>query len=153
MITNKTCFYPEGGGPLGDRGKIAQIDTKEEGNLKETRKKTKLNYLAEIKDCQKDSNIILHEVKVLKKQLKKSQKIHLIVDKVYRRLIKTSHSATHLLNHALREVLGPSTRQAGSMVEPGRLRFDFTSSAPMTFSTNRKRWRTLSIVSLKRIQK
>ena len=98
---------------------------------KKTKRKT---YLAEIKDCQKVSGIIFHEVECIRKgQLKTGQKIHLIVDKEYRQLIATSHSGTHLLNHALRTVLGPSTRQAGSLVEPGRLRFDFTSPAPMTF--------------------
>ena len=134
VITDKTCFYPEGGGPLGDRGTIVEIAlkkiAKEEKIASDDKKKT---YLAEIKDCQKVSGIIFHEVEVLSRKLEIGQRVHLSVDKEYRQLIATSHSGTHLLNHALRKVLGPSTRQSGSLVEPGRLRFDFTSPAPMTF--------------------
>lgn len=134
VITDKTCFYPEGGGPLGDQGKIAQMDSEKVGVGVSNDKRKKANpvYLAQVKDCQKVSGIIFHEVEVLNKKIETGQKIHLIVDKEYRKLIATSHSGTHLLNFALRKVLGSSTRQAGSLVEPGRLRFDFTVSAPLT---------------------
>ena len=115
VITDKTCFYSEGGGPLGDQGTM----------------KTKTGQ-ASIKDCQKVSKIIFHEVEILKGEIKISQETHLCVDRNYRQLVATSHSATHLLNFALRKVLGPSARQAGSLVEPGRLRFDFTTPAPLT---------------------
>ena len=115
VITDRTCFYPEGGGPVGDRGEMRA----ETG-------------VAKVKDCQKISQIIFHEVEVTKGKLKTGQKIYLIVDKNHRQDIATSHSGTHLLHYALRKVLGPSARQAGSLVEPGRLRFDFTSPAPLT---------------------
>ena len=130
VITDKTCFYPEGGGPLGDQGKIAEVNSNEMDVLND--KKEQSDYLAQVKDCQKVSGIIFHEVEVLSKKIETGQKVHLIVDEEYRKLMATSHSGTHLLNFALRKVLGPSTRQAGSLVEPGRLRFDFTASAPLT---------------------
>lgn len=115
VITDRTCFYPEGGGPVGDRGEI-KAETS----------------VAKVEDCQKVSQIIFHEVEVTEGKLKTGESVHLIVDKNFRDLVKTSHSGTHLLNYALRKVLGSSTRQAGSLVEPGRLRFDFTSPAPLT---------------------
>lgn len=115
LVTDKTCFYPEGGGPLGDQGEM----------------ETETGF-AKIKDSQKVSHIIFHEVEVLKGEIKADQTSYLRVDENYRRLMAGSHSGTHLLNFALRKVLGPSTRQAGSLVEPGRLRFDFTSPSPIT---------------------
>lgn len=117
IITDKTCFYPEGGGPIGDRG-IIKTETGE----------------AKVLDCQKRGNFIFHAIKVLKKEegeIKHGQPCKMIVDKDHRRLIATSHSATHLLHQALREVLGPSVRQMGSLVEPGKLRFDFSYPKPL----------------------
>ncbi len=114
LITNKTCFYPEGGGPIGDKGKI-KTETGE----------------AEVLDCQKIGDSIVHEIKILKGEIKQNQSCTMIVDKDHRRLITTSHSATHLLNQALREVLGKSVRQMGSLVKPGELRFDFSHPEPL----------------------
>ena len=72
-------------------------------------------------------------MKVLNGELKAETLCRLSVDEAYRRLMAASHSGTHLLHFALRKVLGlSSTRQAGSLVEPGRLRFDFTSPSPLT---------------------
>lgn len=115
VITDTTCFYPEGGGPLGDEGTMETSTGR-----------------AFVSDCQKISQTILHEVEVLEGDLTTGQKIRLSVNKNYRRLMATSHSGTHLLHFALRKVLGTSVRQAGSLVEPGRLRFDFTSPLALT---------------------
>ena len=114
LITDKTCFYPEGGGPIGDKGTI----------------KTKTGEI-KVWDCQKKGNFIVHKIKVLKGKIKKNQSCTMQVDKDHRRLIATSHSATHLLNQALRDILGESVRQMGSLVEPGELRFDFSYSEPL----------------------
>ena len=118
VITNKSCFYPEGGGPIGDRG-IIKTNTSE----------------VKISDCQKIGDAIFHlaEITSLKenKELITGQPCEMIVDKTHRRLITTSHSATHLLHQALREKLGTSVRQMGSLVEPGRLRFDFSYPKPL----------------------
>ena len=109
MVLDKSCFYPEGGGPVGDKGLI----------------KTKTGQ-AEILDCQKKSDFIWHKIKVLKGELKEGQNGKIEVYKNYRKGIKSHHTATHLLNSALRRVLGDSVRQKGSLVEPYFLRFDFS---------------------------
>ena len=111
VITDKTCFYPEGGGPIGDRGTLKT----------ETGK-------AEVLDCQKNGDFIFHKVKVIEGELAKGQSCEMKVDADHRRLIKTGHSATHLLHQALRKELGSAIQQAGSLVEPGKLRFDFKPS-------------------------
>ena len=115
LITDKTCFYPEGGGPIGDRGTL----------------KTETGR-AEVLDCQKKGNFICHEVEVIEGKIDKDQQCEIKVDANHRLLIEASHSATHLLHHALRKELGSSVRQAGSLVLPGKLRFDFTYSKPLT---------------------
>ena len=115
LISDKTCFYPEGGGPIGDRGLL----------------KTETGQ-AEVLDCQKKDNIIWHRAKVLEGHLEKEQKCQMEVSESFRKNIKASHTATHLLNAALRNVLGGLVRQAGSLVEPGCLRFDFTHSKALT---------------------
>ena len=114
LITDKTCFYPEGGGPRGDKGTL-KTDTGE----------------ARILDCLEIGGSIFHKIEV-EGELKKDQPCTMEVDADHRPLIKSSHSATHLLNQALREELGSSVRQAGSLVLPGKLRFDFFHREPLT---------------------
>ena len=115
VITDKTCFYPEGGGPVGDQGTIETPTGK-----------------AQVTDCQKIGPVILHKIKMLNGELKAGQDCTMEVDLELRRLIATAHSATHLLNQALRVILGSTVRQMGSLVEPGALRFDFSHPRPLT---------------------
>lgn len=114
LIINKTCFYPEGGGAVGDTGHITSKTGK-----------------AQVLDTQQQGGFIFHKITMQEGIFKKDQNIHMSVNTQRRKQIATSHSATHLLHHALREILGPETKQMGSLVEPGKLRFDFYSpSAP-----------------------
>ena len=115
ITTNRTCFYPEGGGPIGDCGLIKT----ERGR-------------AQILDTQKEAEIIFHEAEVLEGELRTGDKALLETDKKFRARTAEAHSGTHLLNLALRRILGSKTKQAGSLVEPGRLRFDFTADKPLT---------------------
>ncbi len=115
LVFDTSCFYPEGGGPIGDRG----IVTTETG-------------FGEISDCQEKGSVIFHKVKIIKGKITQGQKCKVAVDRTHRKLIATSHSATHLLHHALREVLGKTVKQKGSLVEPGKLRFDFSHPNPLT---------------------
>ena len=112
-IFDQSCFYPEGGGPIGDIGTL----------------KTQTGQ-AQILDCQNKSDISLHQLQVTNGKILVGQQAQICVDKTHRQLISTSHSATHLLHQALREVLGMTVKQKGSLVLPGKLRFDFSHNKP-----------------------
>ncbi len=112
IVLNQTPFYPEGGGQVGDQGEILS----EEGRL-----------LAKVIDTQKQGPTIIH---ILESNdispFQKGRAVIARVDRQQRELTAPHHTATHLLNAALRTVLGPHVRQAGSYVGPDKLRFDFT---------------------------
>jgi len=116
LILLSTPFYPEGGGQIGDRGKIFN----EAG-------------CAEVLDTQRiDEEIILHRVRMLRGELEKASRVGAEVDKKRRKAIARAHTATHLLQAALREILGETVKQSGSLVGEDRLRFDFSYSAPLS---------------------
>jgi alanyl-tRNA synthetase len=109
-IFDETVFYAESGGEVGDTGLILWDGGR-----------------ARVVDTQKDaSGVIFHFVEVEQGQLARHNKVQLKVDHDLRLAIQRNHTATHLLHAALRQVLGKSVRQAGSLVAPDRLRFDFT---------------------------
>ncbi len=117
LAVDKTCFYAEGGGQVGDRGIIRSP-----------------NGEAEVLECSKQSGVFLHHVKVTDGTLKKGDLVQLVVNSSERRATANNHSATHLMHAALRTVLGNHVQQAGSLVEPERLRFDFTHNQPLTMT-------------------
>ena len=115
VVLNQTVFYAEAGGEVGDTGEILW-----EGGR------------ARVTDTQKDaSGVFFHFVEVEEGQLTRHTRVQLRVDREARVATERNHTATHLLHAALRQVLGKSVRQAGSLVAPGRLRFDFTYHRPM----------------------
>jgi alanyl-tRNA synthetase len=108
----ETPFYPEGGGQVGDRGVI----------------ETETGALFEVTDTRRHNGAIVHAGRLLRGDLaefERGRRVILKVDRDRRTAAMLNHSATHLLHYALREVLGESVHQAGSLVEPARLRFDF----------------------------
>ncbi len=109
LVTDKTPFYAESGGQIGD---IGEINTE--------------TGVAQVLDTQKKGDLIVHIIDVREGEISKGQKAHLIVKKDRRLDTARNHTATHLLHAALRKVLGDHVRQSGSLVEPERLRFDFT---------------------------
>ena len=109
VILEETPFYPESGGQVGDTGYIKND-----------------NFIAEIVDTKYANDTIVHFVKVKEGNLNMGAKVSAIVDDKRRKDIMRNHSATHLLHKALKEVLGEHVNQAGSIVLPNRLRFDFT---------------------------
>jgi len=109
IITDITPFYPEGGGQVADRGLILGKEGK-----------------AEVVDVQKIGEVIYHKVKFLSGKFEVGEEVELQVFEDLRHHTARHHTATHLLHAALRKVLGTHVRQAGSLVEPERLRFDFT---------------------------
>lgn len=116
IVLGETPFYPEAGGQVGDTGKIAN----ERG-------------VAQVLDTQRPvPNLIVHRVRIVEGALLSGDVVEAIVDAERREDIARHHSATHLLHKALREVLGSHVQQAGSLVAPDRLRFDFTHFRPVT---------------------
>ncbi len=110
IITDRTPFYGESGGQLGDKGVIEGARGK-----------------ARVLDTQKPlPTIIVEKALIDKGTLWVGDKVQLRVDKKLRFSSETHHSATHILHAVLREALGDHVGQAGSLVAPGRLRFDFT---------------------------
>lgn len=85
-----------------------------------------------INNVQVKGGYVLHIGTVCEGTLKKGDKLNLNVDTARRRLIMSNHTATHVLNYALRNVLGTEADQKGSLVAPDRLRFDFTNKGAMT---------------------
>lgn len=115
IITDRTPFYGESGGQVGDHG-IIHLN----GNEMEVETTTK-----------PFPDLIIHRGVVTGGTLRVGQRVDLKVHPDLRRSTMANHSATHLLQWALREVLGDHVNQSGSLVEPGRLRFDFTHFSAM----------------------
>ncbi|MDH3826769.1 MAG: alanine--tRNA ligase [Desulfobacterales bacterium] len=110
LVTDETPFYAESGGQVGDSGKI-----------------TAKNFEMEVLDTIKDpTGLVIHKGTVSAGKVKKGQKVTLGVDGAKRKATALNHTATHILHAVLREVLGEHVKQAGSLVAPDRLRFDFT---------------------------
>ena len=116
IVTKQTPFYAEMGGQVGDIGEITS------GNSK-----------ARVTNTTKTGDgIYLHEVKVESGKFSNGDSVHLTVCRKNRMAIARNHSATHLLHRALRDELGHHVAQAGSLVTPDRLRFDFSHFEAMT---------------------
>ncbi len=115
LIFDKTPFYGEGGGQVGDTGSITGADV-----------------AITVCDTKKTNGIYIHEVKIEKGSIKLGDTLTLTVDPIRRAAIMRNHSAAHLLQAALRAVLGKHVEQAGSYVDEHRVRFDFTHLAAMT---------------------
>lgn len=115
IILKETPFYAEKGGQVGDRGILQSKD----GEF----------Y---VQDTKIYKNVIAHIGKVIRGTLSVGDKLHASIDSKRRRRIEETHSATHLLNFALSKILGPHIRQAGSLVDEGRLRYDFTHHKALT---------------------
>ncbi len=115
IIFDKTPFYAEGGGQVGDQGKGSNP-----------------SISIDIKDCTRVQDCYLHDIVVTQGEIHVGQTLSLHVKPSHRQEVAYNHSATHLLHAALRNVLGRHVTQAGSLVEPTHLRFDFTHNKPVT---------------------
>ncbi|GBE48785.1 alanine--tRNA ligase [bacterium BMS3Bbin12] len=115
VILDRTPFYAESGGQVGDRGTIRGTDA-----------------LFEVRDTRKHGAAPAHLGRVRTGGLAVGEEVEARVDEVRRAATRLNHSATHLLHAALRQVLGEHVRQKGSLVTPDRLRFDFSHSEALT---------------------
>ncbi len=110
LILDRTPFYGESGGQVGDTGVIQSDDAR-----------------AVVLDTKRPlPSLFLHHVKVRRGRIEKGAEVLCEVDAERRRAVMRNHTATHLLHRALRVVLGEHVKQSGSLVGPERLRFDFT---------------------------
>ena len=107
IVTDKTSFYPEGGGQIGDIGQIISGDSE-----------------IQIKNTFKDTGEIIHETNELPDDIQSPVKLK--IDKNRRSLIESNHTSTHLLHQALRNILGKHVEQRGSMISDKMFRFDFS---------------------------
>ncbi|MDC0944448.1 alanine--tRNA ligase [Candidatus Pelagibacter sp.] len=116
IVLNQTPFYAESGGQVGDKGIIVKDDFK-----------------FEVTDVQKKlGDLFVHYGKVISGSIKLDQDVELKIDVNRRNDTRAYHSATHLLHESLRRVLGDHVTQKGSLVEPERLRFDFSHMKPVS---------------------
>lgn len=141
LIFNQTPFYAEMGGQVADTGVIKNKDGETVAKVTSVKKAP--------------SGQPLHFVDVLAK-LKLGEEYELVVDQVARRKITRNHTATHLLHRALKDILGDHANQAGSLVAPHYLRFDFTHFGQITAKelvemehiVNEKIWASLPVVTV-----
>jgi alanyl-tRNA synthetase len=116
LVFDQTAFYAESGGQVGDAGEL-------------TTKAAKVR-IDDTKKPAGDVHVLLGEV--TQGAIAVGDQVAFAVDDDRRERIRANHSATHLLNHALRSVLGNHVAQKGSLVSPDRLRFDFAHFSPLT---------------------
>jgi alanyl-tRNA synthetase len=117
LIVDQTPFYAESGGQVGDKGELIWDGGK-----------------ARVLDVKKQDGYFLHHLRIEMGTLKLKDSIELDVDQDRRQRIQRNHSATHLLHKALKQRFGAQISQAGSLVAPDRLRFDFTHSKRLSLT-------------------
>ena len=123
VVLNQTPFYAESGGQVGDVGRLLNPPAHAGGT----------DLIAAVVDTYSPAQgLIVHKVKVEKGTLKVGDTVTAEVDVEKRDATRRNHTATHLMHAALREVLGTHVKQAGSVVAPNYLRFDFTHYQPLT---------------------
>jgi alanyl-tRNA synthetase len=115
LVLDKTPFYGESGGQVGDSGEVSSASS----------------HFA-VSDTQKQNNVFLHIGRLETGYLKVDDEVHARVNQARRQAIKLNHSATHLMHEALRQILGDHVQQKGSLVDDEKLRFDFSHYQPVT---------------------
>ena len=115
IVTAETPFYGEAGGQVGDSGRIGGPDLD-------------IEVSATLKD---PTGLIIHKGRIVSGRIHTGQIVTLTVDDEKRRATRRNHTATHILHAVLRRVLGDHVKQAGSLVAPDRLRFDFSHFSPI----------------------
>ncbi len=115
VILDRTPFYAESGGQVGDTGSLSIGD----------------ETLFKVSDTQKQNDVFLHIGALSSGELSTGDRVNAGIDEDYRRAVMLNHSATHLMHSALRQVLGEHVQQKGSLVDAEKLRFDFSHYQPV----------------------
>jgi alanyl-tRNA synthetase len=115
IVLDRTSFYADSGGQIGDTGWLMSDDHN--------------SVIADVNGCTKPVQGVFAHRAILRQPLAIGAKVDTVVDGNFRNATRRNHTATHLLHAALREILGKHVKQAGSLVEPNRLRFDFSHFA------------------------
>jgi alanyl-tRNA synthetase len=115
IVLNETPFYAESGGQIGDRGFLSGDDV-----------------VIRIDDVQKESGMFIHYGRVERGTVQTGTTLNATLDRACRRRVQANHSATHLLQAALKLLVDPAVSQAGSLVDFNRLRFDFNLNRAVT---------------------
>jgi alanyl-tRNA synthetase len=115
IVLDRTSFYADSGGQIGDTGWLMSDDHN--------------SVVADVSGCTKPVQGVFAHRAILRQTVKLGDRVDTVVDEGFRNATRRNHTATHLLHAALREVLGTHVKQAGSLVEPNRLRFDFSHFA------------------------
>ena len=115
IVLDRTSFYADSGGQIGDTGWLMSDDHN--------------SVIADVSGCTKPVQGVFAHRAILRQAIKLGDRVDTVVDANFRNATRRNHTATHLLHAALREVLGTHVKQAGSLVEPNRLRFDFSHFA------------------------
>ena len=132
IVLNRTPFYAEAGGQVGDTGfLISSLNPPATAGGTDLSADDSFARLKVTDTFSPVTGLILHKSKVESGALKVGDKVTAIVDAEKRDATRRNHTATHLVHAALREVLGTHVKQAGSVVAPNYLRFDFTHYQPM----------------------
>jgi alanyl-tRNA synthetase len=116
LFVSVTPFYAEAGGQTGDTGTVTWAG----------------GTASVLSTAVQGDKVVLHSIEIEEGTLDEGTSVKLAVDKERRKSIASHHTATHLLHAALREILGDHVKQAGSLVETDRMRFDFTHFSQMT---------------------
>ena len=115
IVLDPTPFYAESGGQIGDQGELSWP-----------------NGRAVVHNTAKAGDWVVSEIEVVEGTLTRGARVQAIVPRETRLDTTANHTATHLLHKALKDILGPTVQQAGSLVAPDRLRFDYTYHQPLT---------------------
>jgi alanyl-tRNA synthetase len=114
VVLDRTPFYGESGGQVGDTGKLVSDE-----------------FEFDVTDTQKDGGLVIHKGHLVRGVMREGAKVRAIVDAKRRAGIRRAHSATHILHYALQKNLGSHAQQQGSKVDEDWLRFDFTNLSPV----------------------
>ena len=130
LVLDSTPFYGEGGGQVGDRGVLLASEASEASNSSNSAKSSEASLpeaelLVQVQSVSRNRSVFVHTGQVEKGQLAVGDVVIAQVDRACRRRAQANHTATHLLQAALKLVVDPGIGQAGSLVDFDRLRFDF----------------------------